>query len=77
MLLRKILKMEPLRLAKNAFPPGGGGFLYGKIVGVLVVSFRFSKFQFLVSLRGCFFVSSSKPIMVSFMVPNFHDLIKR
>ena len=43
MLLRNILKMEPLKLAENAFSPGRGvegGFLYGKMVGVLVIFFR-------------------------------------
>ena len=34
------------------------------------------KFQLLVSL-GVFFASRLKPIMVSFRVSNFHDLIER
>ena len=39
-----------------------GGFLYGKMKGVLVV---------------LFFTLSLKSIMVSFRVPNFHNLIER
>ena len=48
MLLRKLLEMEPLRLAQNAFPPGGGGGggFNGKMVEVLVVSFRVSHSNF-------------------------------
>ena len=45
---------------------GGGGVLDGKMVRVVVLSFR-----------GCFFASSLKPIMVPFRVLNFHDLIER
>ena len=44
----------------------GGGFLYGKMVRVVVLSFT-----------GCFFASGLKPIMVPFRVLNFHDLIER
>ena len=33
-------------------------------------------FQFLVSLRDCF-LSQVETIMVSFRVPNFHDLMER
>ena len=45
------------------------------MIGVLVVSFKGLKFEFLVSLRV--FSSSLKPVMVSFRIPNFHDLIER
>ena len=55
---------------------GGMGFLFGKMVGVLVIFFRVLNSNFLISLRG-FFASSLKPIMIFFRVPNFHDVIKR
>ena len=54
---------------KNASLPGGG-FLYGKIVGVLVVSFR-------VCFLGVVFCLKFETYHGVFRVPNFHDLIER
>ena len=56
--------------------PPGGGFLPGKVVGVLVVVFRVWNFSF-GTFRGGLFASSLTLIVVFFRVANFRHLIER
>ena len=70
-----------LKSMSPVWSPGRRGFLDMCIYLINVRGarriFLGLKFQFLVSLRGSFFASSLKSIMVSFRVPNFHDLVER
>ena len=56
-----------------------GGVLIWQIGrGARRIFFWGLKLQFLLSLRGCLFGSSLKPIVVlRFRVPKFHDLIEK